>query len=184
MARHTRHPARGRQPAPLLARLVAASLDGVFGIAVVAVSVRDAQGRPWLGAMLTARGGLARWCGGGWLYTVIFESSALHATLGKVVANVRVEPCGAGRAGVRAAAVRNALRLVDLQPCLCYLVGGVAALRSPLRQRVGDRAANCLVARHRFAPAARVACLLVLTLPVAGLVVAYRQRTTAAPVEH
>lgn len=163
-------------PAPLRARLVAALLDGAFGIGIVALAVRDEDDRPWLGGMLTARGGLGIWCGVGWLYTVIFESSPVHATFGKVVVNTRVEPVGAGRAGVRAAAVRNALRLVDLQPCLGYLVGWVAAMRSPLRQRLGDRAAGCVVVRHRFPPAGRGACLVLLASPVAAVTAAYARR--------
>jgi len=151
-------------------------LDGAFGVAVVAFAVRDAQGRPWVGAMGTARGGLGVWCGVGWLYAVTFECSTLQATPGKVVMNVRVQPVTGERVGVRAAALRNALRLVDLQPCLAYWVGAVAALRSPLRQRVGDRVAQTWVAQHRFEPADRIACLLVLTAPVGVLVRSYRRR--------
>lgn len=172
--------AREHRPASLLARLVAALLDGAFGIAVVAFSVRDAQGRPWVGAMLTARGGLGVWCGVGWLYTVVFERSALQATPGKVVLNVRVQPLAGGRMGVWASALRNAFRLIDLQPCLAYWVGGVAAMRSPLRQRFGDRVANTVVTRHRFTPVARIICTLVLTVPVMALVRSYRRRPPLA----
>ena len=167
---------RQPRPAPLLLRAVAAVLDGIFGVAVVAFVVRDRRGRPWIGAMGTARGGLGVWCGVGWLYAVLFERSALQATLGKVVVNVRVQPLAGDRVGVRAAALRNALRLVDLQPCLTYSVGIIAALGSPSRQRVGDRVARTWVARHRFDPADRAVCLLVLTVPVAALARSYRRR--------
>src|SRR4051794_38032633 len=118
--------ARGhREPALLVSRVAAALLDGAFGIAVVAYTFSDADGRrPWLGAMLTARGGLGMWCGLGWLYTVLFERTVWwQATLGKVVMNVRVESVAGDSVGVYAAAVRNAFRLADLQPCLLYLVG-------------------------------------------------------------
>jgi len=107
---------------------------------------------------------------------VTCECSTLQATPGKVVMNVWVQPVTGERVGLRAAALRNALRLVDLQPCLAYSVGAVAALRSPLRQRVGDRVARTWVAQHRFDPADRIACLLVLTAPVAFLVRSYHRR--------
>lgn len=76
------------------------------------------------------------------------------------------------------AVMRNALRLVDLQPCLMYLVGCVAARRSLRRQRVGDRIARTVVVRHRFAPATRSAALLMLALPVAALAAGLRRRRT------
>jgi uncharacterized RDD family membrane protein YckC len=160
---------------------VAALLDGAFGVAVVAFSVSDGEGRrPWLGAMLTARGGLGVWCGVGWLYTLIFERTAcLQATPGKVVMNVRVESVGGDAVRADMAAIRNALRLVDLQPFLSYLVGAAFAVRSPLRQRVGDRMAGTFVARHRFAPGERMACLIALTGPVVALVLAERKRLGA-----
>ncbi len=154
----------------------------MFGVALVVLLVRDAQGRPSLRGMLTVRGGLGLWCGGGWLYTVIFERTAvLQATLGKVVMNVRVESLGGGPVRAHHAAVRNALRIVDLQPCLLYLVGAVSARRSPLRQRVGDRATDCVVVRHRFPAAGRVACLVLLMSPVAAATVAVHRYGRARP---
>jgi len=174
-ARHGSSRAAGRLPAPLSARLVAALLDGIWGIAVVAYVVRDDEGRPWPRAMLTARGGVGVWCGVGWLYAVLTESSRSQATLGKVVMSVRVEPVGGGRVGRYPAAVRNALRLVDLQPCLLYLVGAHFARRSPLR-RASESAAGTWVVRHRFPLGARIACLLTMTLPVVALVNSVRRR--------
>jgi len=45
-------------------------------------------------------------------------------------------------------ALRNFLRFVDILP-LAYLVGGIAALASRKCQRLGDLAANTIVARER-----------------------------------
>lgn len=183
LCRQARAPTHEPEPASLVARLGAASLDAAAGVWLVASCVRDAEGHPSLRSMLTVRGGIGVWCGGGWLYTVIFESSPLQATPGKVVANIRVAPVTGGRVGVFAAAVRNALRLIDLLPVLpaSYVVGGIVALRSPRRQRVGDRAARCMVVRHRFRPAARLACLSVIALPLAALAVISARRAASAP---
>jgi uncharacterized RDD family membrane protein YckC len=146
------------EPASLLRRLVAASLDTAFGVAIVALTLEDGPG---LRAAATPRG-LAELCAGGYAYTVIFESS-VQATPGKVIASVRVESLGGGRPTLRASAVRNLLRLADLLPGF-YLVGGVAALTSSRRQRLGDRAASCVVVRHSFSPRARrMSAVLVAT---------------------
>jgi len=184
-ARRRRRERRGfatgaQEPAPLRGRLGAALLEAASGAGIVAVTGRDAQGRPSLRAMLTLRGGLGLWCVGGWLYTVLLERSRLQSTLGKVVFNARVERVGGGRVSTRAAAVRNALRVVDLLPG-AYLTGLACCVNSPRRQRVGDRAASCMVVRHRFSPAARVTSLLALALPVAAVVVLWASPTADPP---
>lgn len=173
-------PDRDVRPATLTARLIAALLDAAAGVWLVGFCVRDAQGRRSPRAMLTVRGGIGVWCVGGWLYTVIFESSRLQATPGKVVVNIQVQSCSGGRVGPIAAGVRNALRLIDLLPA-SYLVGVAAAVRSPRSQRVGDRAASCVVARHRFHPAARSASLSVVVVPLAVLCIIAARRSAAPP---
>jgi uncharacterized RDD family membrane protein YckC len=78
-------------------------------------------------------------------YYVVCEA-ATGATLGKRMVGIRVVGEDGEHLTFGAAIVRNLLRLVD---CLFfYLVGGIFALTSPRRQRLGDRAAHTLVVRR------------------------------------
>jgi uncharacterized RDD family membrane protein YckC len=78
-------------------------------------------------------------------YYVVLEGY-LGQTLGKVVAGVEVVSEATGRApGVRAAALRTLLRLVD--GLFTYAVAFLAVLASDKRQRLGDMVANTLVVR-------------------------------------
>jgi uncharacterized RDD family membrane protein YckC len=69
-------------------------------------------------------------------------------TLGKRVLGLRVVDAQGLRLEFSQIALRNLLRLVDLLPAL-YLVGGIAAFVSRNAQRLGDLAANTVVARER-----------------------------------
>lgn len=66
------------------------------------------------------------------------------ATIGKWRFRLLVTDLRGRRPSLWAILARNLLRLIDSLPTL-YLVGGVAALTSPLRQRLGDRLAHTLV---------------------------------------
>src|SRR5207244_13536730 len=66
--------------------------------------------------------------------------------LGKLVAGVCVVDVDGRRPTIGAVLVRNILRLVDYWP-LFYVVGIIAAMTSPSRQRLGDRVARTLVDR-------------------------------------
>jgi hypothetical protein len=54
--------------------------------------------------------------------------------------------------GFLASAVRNLLRLIDMQPGVLYAVGAVTILFSRRNQRLGDLAAGTLVVRERRPP--------------------------------
>ncbi|MGP8246248.1 MAG: RDD family protein [Bryobacteraceae bacterium] len=69
-------------------------------------------------------------------------------TLGKRIFGLRVVDVQGLRLEFSQIALRNLLRLVDLLPAL-YLVGGIAAFASRNAQRLGDLAANTVVARER-----------------------------------
>lgn len=74
------------------------------------------------------------------------------ATLGKWVLGVRVRGHDGGAIGLRAAAIRNLLRIVDGFPYVIpYLVGAIAVWRDESRRRYGDRAAGTVVVRRRAA---------------------------------
>jgi uncharacterized RDD family membrane protein YckC len=69
-------------------------------------------------------------------------------TLGKMVVGIRViDRATGGRPGLKAVAIRTALRLVD--GFASYLVAFVCTLASVERQRLGDRAARTLVVASR-----------------------------------
>ena len=69
-------------------------------------------------------------------------------TLGKRIFGLRVVDAQGLRLEFSQIALRNLLRTVDLLPAL-YLVGGMAAFTSRNGQRLGDLAANTIVAHER-----------------------------------
>jgi uncharacterized RDD family membrane protein YckC len=101
---------------------VSASLEGVAGLFVALTSVVLYFG-----------------------YYVLMEGY-LGQTLGKMLLGIKVirEDDG-GVPGVKAAAIRTVLRIVD--GLFSYLVGFIAVLASAKNQRLGDMAAHTLVVR-------------------------------------
>jgi uncharacterized RDD family membrane protein YckC len=87
-----------------------------------------------------------------WGYDVAFETLASGRTPGKRAAGLRVVRLGGEPVGFLASAVRNLLRIVDMQPGFVYAVGAVTILFSQRNQRLGDLAAGTLVVRERRAP--------------------------------
>src|SRR5205807_7961034 len=78
------------------------------------------------------------------------QEALFGATWGKLVAGVCVVDVDGRRPTPGAVLVRNVLRLLDYWP-LFYVVGGIAAMTSPSRQRLGDRVARTLVVRAESA---------------------------------
>jgi uncharacterized RDD family membrane protein YckC len=87
------------------------------------------------------------------VYDVLFEVRAGGRTPGKRVLGLRVVMADGGAVGLRASAVRNLLRLIEGLP-LSYLPAIVSILLTRNNQRLGDLAANTVVARE---PPAHVA---------------------------
>jgi uncharacterized RDD family membrane protein YckC len=81
-------------------------------------------------------------------YGIVLEWRWRGQTLGKRVVGLRVVDANGLRLQLPQIALRNFLRFVDILPLL-YLVGGIAALVSRKGQRLGDLAANTIVARER-----------------------------------
>jgi uncharacterized RDD family membrane protein YckC len=81
-------------------------------------------------------------------YGIVLEWRWRGQTLGKRVMGLRVVGAQGLRLQLPQIALRNFLRFVDILPLL-YLVGGIAALVSRKGQRLGDLAANTIVARER-----------------------------------
>lgn len=86
-----------------------------------------------------------------WGYDVAFETLASGRTPGKRAAGLRVVRLGGEPVGFLASAVRNLLRIIDMQPGFMYAVGAVTILFSQHNQRLGDLAAGTLVVRERRA---------------------------------
>jgi uncharacterized RDD family membrane protein YckC len=81
-------------------------------------------------------------------YGIVFEWRWRGQTLGKRVLGLRVVDAQGLRLQFTQVALRNLLRAIDMMP-IFYLVGGVAALVSRKGQRLGDLAANTIVAHER-----------------------------------
>ncbi|HEV8338267.1 MAG TPA: RDD family protein [bacterium] len=91
------------------------------------------------------------------------------ATLGKVVAGIRVQRIGGRKLGLGAAIIRNALRAVDIVPF--YIFGALLVMVTDRKQRLGDVAAGSVVVRRETPRAARIAALIaVLLLAAAGFI--------------
>jgi uncharacterized RDD family membrane protein YckC len=90
------------------------------------------------------------------VYFTVLEG-LFGVTVGKLIMGLRVTDMQGQRASLRAVLLRNLLRLIDMLPLIGinfggdgtfnipYLVGGIVALCSPYRQRLGDHVAHTLV---------------------------------------
>ena len=81
-----------------------------------------------------------------WLVYFTVMEAWRGATVGKLILGLRVAMADGAPLTVRAAIIRNVLRVVD--GLFFYLVGAIFAWTSPLRQRLGDRAAGTIVHRR------------------------------------
>jgi uncharacterized membrane protein SpoIIM required for sporulation/uncharacterized RDD family membrane protein YckC len=150
------HVAIGYALADLGSRFVALLLDTlILIVTLAALWIVPAWITSWIGAVPPA---LAGWGLGvmtllsfavTWGYFIYFEAFRDGQTPGKRRVGIRVVHEGGYPLTVRGAAVRNLIRLVDIQPIPACLVGGVAMLLHPRTQRLGDMAAATVVVRER-----------------------------------
>jgi len=82
-------------------------------------------------------------------YGIVLEWRWRGQTIGKRLFGLRVIDVHGLRLQFPQIAIRNLLRPIDSLPLL-YLVGGVTALCTRLGQRLGDLAANTVVAHERY----------------------------------
>ena len=80
------------------------------------------------------------------LYYIVMEATR-GATLGKMALGLRVVKVDGSPISWQESLIRNVLRIVD--GLFFYLVGAILVWTSPLRQRLGDRAAGTVVVRRR-----------------------------------
>lgn len=150
------HVAIGYSLADLGSRFAALLLDAlVLGSALAVLGV----GIPWLVRRLgEIPPALSGWGMGAltllgfalaWGYFVYFEGLRNGQTPGKRRLGIRVVHEGGFPLTLRGAAIRNLLRIVDIQPAPSWLLGGVVMLLHPRTQRLGDMAAGTVVVWER-----------------------------------
>ncbi len=83
-----------------------------------------------------------------WLYYVLFEALQDGQTPGKRIMNLRVVRDGGLAVNFEASAIRNLVRIVDMQPLFLYAVGMVSVVVNSRGKRLGDLAAGTLVVKE------------------------------------
>jgi uncharacterized membrane protein SpoIIM required for sporulation/uncharacterized RDD family membrane protein YckC len=83
-----------------------------------------------------------------WGYYLLFEALRDGQTPGKRLRRLRVVRDGGFSVGFAASAVRNLMRIVDLQPAFTYVVGIAAVAFSKSGKRLGDMIAGTIVVRE------------------------------------
>jgi uncharacterized membrane protein SpoIIM required for sporulation/uncharacterized RDD family membrane protein YckC len=95
-----------------------------------------------------------------WGYYVLFEGLMDGQTPGKRVHRIRVVREGGYSVTFGASAVRNLIRVIDMQPLFLYLVGMISVVATKRGRRLGDIVAGTIVvredARRAAAPAPSV----------------------------
>jgi uncharacterized membrane protein SpoIIM required for sporulation/uncharacterized RDD family membrane protein YckC len=87
-----------------------------------------------------------------WGYFIYFEGFHDGRTPGKRRLRIRAVHDGGYPLTIRGAAVRNLLRLIDLQPFPSCLAGGIVMMLHPRTKRIGDLVAGTVVVRERLTP--------------------------------
>ena len=90
-----------------------------------------------------------------WGYYLLFEGLSDGQTPGKRMLRLRAVRDGGYSVGFPASAVRNLLRIIDLQPVFTYLVGITSVAVSKSGQRLGDLVAGTIVVREALVPQPR-----------------------------
>lgn len=89
-----------------------------------------------------------------WFGYFIVAEALFGRTLGKVAAGTRVVTTEGGRITPRQAVIRNLWRFID--GIVFYLIGGIVAMMSDKKQRLGDRFAGTVVLRREPERSARL----------------------------
>ncbi len=105
-----------------------------------------------------------------WLYYVLFEAFGDGQTPGKRIIGLRVVRDGGLSVTFEASAIRNIVRIVDMQPIVLYAVGLVSLVASARGKRLGDMAAGTIVVKEG-----------VLSAPMAARLPAARPGAADAP---
>ena len=139
------------------ARATAAIIDGVISFGLLWLlgwgMSKLGTGKPgpsaapmsgaWVGAILVLMA-----FGVFWGYYVLLEALADGQTIGKRLLRLRVVRDGGYSITFGASAIRNLIRLLDMQPGTLYGVGIASAVLSKTGKRLGDMAAGTVVVRE------------------------------------
>jgi uncharacterized RDD family membrane protein YckC len=176
-----------QRPASLGDRLLAQLVDGLVGFGLFFFAGMTLA--PRFGGATKTGFELSGWpaaaviiiVGAALLAYFVLAEAAFGVTLGKAVAGIRVQTPTGQRIGLRAALVRNLMRIVD--GIGFYLVGAVAVLATRRHQRLGDLAVGSLVVQREPGRFARVAALLgALVLAAGGVVGGFSLRPAGRQV--
>jgi len=150
------HVAIGYELADLGSRFAALLIDGLLlltGLLVVWLLIPLAVGAIGLPAWITEPGVFVLvllgfvWT---WGYFFYFEGFRDGQTPGKKRMQIRAVHDGGYALTARGAAIRNLLRIVDMQPGMTWLLGGMCMMLSGKTKRLGDMAAGSVVVRERL----------------------------------
>ncbi|MEJ7810560.1 MAG: stage II sporulation protein M [Gemmatimonadaceae bacterium] len=119
-------------------------LLAIGGGALVARRLVSEEAGGWLYAVLSLALFAIQWG-----YFVFFEAFADGQTPGKRQLGLRVVQDGGYSVSLAASAVRNLIRILDMQPAVFYGVGIVSAGISRSGKRLGDLVAGTVVVRER-----------------------------------
>src|SRR5215207_8538857 len=129
----------------LLIVLAASILIGIVAVAVMAVGgfAGFNLGGSWgMAILLLAQFSLL------WGYYVLFEGLMDGQTPGKRIHRIRVVREGGYSVTFGASAVRNLIRVLDMQPLFLYLVGMISVIATRRGRRLGDIVAGTIVVRE------------------------------------
>lgn len=154
------HVAIGYELADLGSRFTALAVDlTIVVLGLGALWIGGPFAAEWIGGLPSALAGIAL----GimlivtfaliWGYFVVWEGFFDGRTPGKRLLRIRVLHDGGFPLTVRGAAIRNLLRLIDIQPFPSWLLGGAFMMLHSRTKRVGDIAAGTIVVRERRASA-------------------------------
>lgn len=134
------------KPAPLPRRIAAGTIDSIL-LFVVWASAAFAMGKalPVIRSDFLDPTQYAYLAGLTFAYYFILEG-LFAATLGKFMLKIRVLGIDGELCTFGASFKRNLLRFIDWLP-LVYMLGGLVAIASSKRQRLGDRFAKTIVSR-------------------------------------
>jgi uncharacterized membrane protein SpoIIM required for sporulation/uncharacterized RDD family membrane protein YckC len=107
-----------------------------------------------------------------WGYFVLFEALWDGQTPGKRKLGIRVVQDGGYSISFAASTVRNLIRVIDMQPIICYGVGITSATFSKSGKRLGDIVAGTFVVRERLVSVAPAALPAEASAPEAATLMA------------
>jgi uncharacterized membrane protein SpoIIM required for sporulation/uncharacterized RDD family membrane protein YckC len=127
--------------------LQAAVMLGVFLLVVLVAGALGNTAAPLEGVGLALM--IALFFALQWGYFVLYEGLRDGQTPGKKRMGIRVVQDGGYPVTLQGAAIRNLIRLIDVQPLPSCLVGGISMTLHPQTKRLGDLAAGTVVVRDR-----------------------------------